>query len=453
MAHEIRVPRLGWSMEEGTFVGWLKRDGDPIQVGDALFELEGEKALQEIESVDAGILRIVSGAPQPGTVVAVGALMGYLVAEGEAVPATPGGAAPAPVAAPPPATPTQPTGSAPPASPAARRLARELGVDLARVSGSGPAGRITEHDLRATRAAPTNGDRPAATNSPGSAAVASPRARRIAAELGLDWTTMSGSGAGGRIREADVRAAAGRRSLSNGPDADGAGTVIALTPRRQAIAARLRTSRDQTIPVTLTATIDAAPLAALRAQFKASGAAIVPALIDIVACLVVPVLRQHRMLAGRWNAEQTALSLPADEGFHIGIAVDTADGLLVPVVRNVGGSTLMDVAARSRALIEQARAGRLTAAGMSGGVFTISNLGGLGVEAFTPMINVPEVAILGLGAIRPGVVRQPDGSAAFGDTLTISLTFDHAAIDGAPAAAFLRDLARALETPAASLLQ
>lgn len=397
MPHEIRLPRLGWSMEEGTFVGWLKLPGADVTVGEPLFELEGEKATQEIESLDAGELYIPPDAPKPGSTIPVGALLGYLLAPGEPLPS---GDAPKWVA------PTQ---------------------DIVE---SAP-----EIHLAVESAAPT-----------GTTPVASPRAKHVANELGVDWTELSGTGRDGRIREADVRAAMPTvvPAIS--------GDRVLLTPRRKAIAERLRTSVHRTIPVTLTTGANAAGIVGLRDQFKATKAALVPAFTDIVACLVAKVLARHPQLAVRWDPQQSTLIAVPEEQYHIGIAVDTPDGLLVPIVRNVARTALLQIAKDSKSLIERARHGKLSIAEMQAGVLTISNLGSYGIDGFTPIINYPEIAVLGLGAVRREAVVSDDDRIVPGLRMTLSLTFDHAAIDGAPAAAFLQDIAAAIENAAAILL-
>jgi pyruvate dehydrogenase E2 component (dihydrolipoamide acetyltransferase) len=430
--HEIRIPRLGWSMEEGTFVGWLKRAGDEVAVGQPLFELEGEKALQEIESVDAGVLHIPADAPQPGSIVPVGTLLGYLLAPGESIPT--GNSSP-PQDSASPAKPSTTIESVA-AAPSVRRLARELGVNLNELAASGISGRITTDDVRRVA-----GPSPVETLPRAEKPIATPRARRIAAERGIDWTRLRGTGRNGRIRESDVRAAS-----------QSGNAVAAMSPRRKAIADKLRVSRDRTIPVTLTTTADAANLWELREQFKASQAQAVPSWTDIIACLAARVLERFPAMAARWSHDHAALIPVAPSEFGIGIAVDTPDGLLVPVVQNIRQMSLMAVVAESRRLVESARGGRLTAADMQGGVFTISNLGASGIDGFTPIINYPEISILGLGAIRREPVVMPDDTIAPRHRMTLSLTFDHAAIDGAPAAEFLNELASAIRNPAAQLL-
>jgi len=424
VATTIIVPRLGWSMEEGTCAGWRKPDGERIKPGDVLFVLESDKSAEEIESLDAGILRIPPDGPKPGDKVKVGQVLAHLLAEGEAAPEIHADkiAEAAPVAAAPPA-----------ASPAVRRVARSLGVDLARVAGSGSGGRITEEDVRqhsqATAAKPT-------TNH-GKRAI-SPRARRVARELGIDCNGLSGSGRNGRIRERDVRAATTCR-------ADG--RMIPHTNIRRTIAARMVAGITQAAPVTLTTKLDATNLVELRNQFKATADAIVPSYMDLIVKLTAVALRQHPLLQAQWRDD--GLFVP--DRIDIALAVDTEAGLLVPVVRAVDTLTLRQIAAQSRALIEQARAGRLTAEQMRDATFTITNLGAFGIDAFTPIIHLPQCAVLGVGRI----VREP---AVQGDRLvprdllTLSLTFDHRIVDGAPAARFLQTLRGCLEHPAPWLI-
>ena len=388
MAYEIVIPRLGWSMEEGIFVGWLKKDGDFVRRGEALFELEGEKALQAIESVDEGILRISPTGPRNGGVLKVGAVVGYLVADGESMPVA--------------ATPHSPPVIEALLAPALPLAPRERMV------------------------------------------FSSPRARRVAGELGIDWTKLPGTGSGGRVRECDVRAAA-KGSQFTGTEL-GKECRIPHTNRRRIIAQRMVASRQQTVPVTLTTKADATNLVNLREQFKATGdSRWIPSYQDIVSKLVAETLKEHPRLAGRW--EEDAIVLPAVDELHIGIAVETEDGLVVPVIRNVVGRSLADLSEQSRRLIGQARAGTLVAADMQGSVFTITNLGAFGIDAFTPIINLPEVAILGLGSIRCEPTVLNDGQIVGRQQITLSLTFDHRIIDGAPAARFLQTLVGRIENP------
>ncbi|PHX62782.1 MAG: hypothetical protein CK551_09390, partial [Planctomycetaceae bacterium] len=203
MAQEIIIPRLGWSMEEGTFVAWLKSEGDFVKRGDALFELEGEKATQEIEAVDEGVLRIPLTGPKPGSVHKVGAIIGYLVGANDSIPGR--------------ANPSQQTNievvneaDSIVASPSVRQLARKVGVQLSQVKATGPRGRILQEDVHQAKSILSENAQESVishVSKMSSQQVASPRARRLASSLGIDWKRLIGSGAGGRVRECDVKAA------------------------------------------------------------------------------------------------------------------------------------------------------------------------------------------------------------------------------------------------------
>jgi len=380
MPIEITVPRLGWSMEEGTFAGWLKRNGEQVSAGEPLFAMESDKVTMDVESLDNGILYLPAGAPESGATVVVGQRLGFLLAPGEPAPETTNAEAPA--------------------------------------ADSPPESVVSMQSTSITAHAPTRGGRTPVT----------PRARRIAAELGVDTALLQGSGRGGRIREVDVRAAGSRLAAEAGS--------APVTALRRTIARRMMESRQNTAPVTLTSRADATALVALRNRWKlAPGAGPVPSYTDILAKLVAIVLESHPALGG--------LSGKA----HIGIAVDTQDGLLVPVLRDVAASSLADLARRSRELIDAARARRLRAEDLARGTFSITNLGGFGIDAFTPIINFPEAAVLGVGAIRKEPVVLESGELAVREQMTLSLTFDHRVVDGAPAARFLQALVQLIEVP------
>ena len=269
------------------------------------------------------------------------------------------------------------------------------------------------------------------TNNPGSTeAFSSPRARRVAKELGIDWRSLRGTGRDGRIRERDVLAAQPRRR-----------------PARAAIAERLRRSLEHTSPVTLTTSADAGNLVNLRQQFKAAGGDLIPGYNDFLVKLAAISLGKHPELTGRWEGDQ----LVQTDRIHVGMAVDGEAGLLVPVIRDAHQLGLIALARRARELIHQARLGQLTSADMTGGVFTITNLGAMGIDAFTPIINYPECAILGVGRIQklPVVVAN---QIVPRDRITLSLTFDHRRVDGAEAGRFLQTLVQAIENPGPGLL-
>jgi pyruvate dehydrogenase E2 component (dihydrolipoamide acetyltransferase) len=439
MPIEITIPRLGWSMDEGTFGEWSRKDGDHVASGDAIFLLETEKALQEVESVDDGILHILANAPKEGDTVKVGTVIGYLLSEGEEPPEIEEGSQQSAVDSPAVVTADcrlATDDSAPAASPSVRRLARDLNIPLTSLKLNGT---ISEHDVRRAAQQETIGQRSvpsgqrtenvAARNSDPSLPKVSPRAARVARRFNIDWTTLNGSGRNGRIREQDVLAAAGRDNL---PD----GVVIPATPTRKLIAERMAQSARTTVPVTLTTIAHVDGILRDRTAHKqqTDSENQTPAIHDYVILSVAKALQKFPALNSRWmNGE-----ILQPDSIHIGLAVDTQNGLIVPVVRNADQKPLPELAEASAALVARARDRRLSNKECMGGTFTVSNLGAFGIDAFTPVINLGESAILGIGAIRRTPDLSDDGSITWSQQMTLSLTFDHQVVDGAPAARFLQ---------------
>ena len=383
MAEGIAMPRLGWTMEEGTLVEWLKTEGEQVETGEILFTVESDKALNEIETFSSGILCIPPGAPQPGDTVPVGTLLGYLLQTGEEMP-TERASPPAP-----------PSASGDPASP--------IPVSA------------TLHNQ------PT----PAAK---GNSAI-SPRARRIANELNISWHHIKGSGQTGRIIERDIRAVTAQPPGSTGHI-------------RELIANRLWQSQNETAAVTLTTEADATGLVDLRAGFKASQGTDAPTYNHMIAKLTALALGEHPALNASWQN-----GAPHQyESVHLGLAVDTEGGLLVPVIRDADSKSLAQIATEARALALKARRHTLGPDALQDGTFTISNLGMYGIDAFTPIINLPQAAILGLGRIveKPAVFQ---GQVVPRALMALSLTFDHRILDGGPAARFLDRVRTFIEQP------
>ena len=388
MAEEIAMPRLGWTMEEGTLVEWLKNDGEQVETGEILFTVESDKALNEIETFSSGILCIPPGAPQPGDTVPVGTLLGYLLQAGEEMPTA--RAAP----------PTPPSASGDAASP--------IPVP------------VTLHNQ------PTPAAKPPAIN--GSPAI-SPRARRIANELNISWHHIKGSGQTGRIIERDIRAVTAQPPGS-------AGHI------RELIAKRLWQSQNETAAVTLTTEADATGLVDWRVELKASQGTDAPTYNHMIAKLTALALGEHPALNASWQN-----GAPHHyESIHLGLAVDTEDGLLVPVIRDADSKSLAQITTEARALVLKARRHTLGPDALQGGTFTISNLGMYGIDAFTPIINLPQAAILGLGRIveKPAVFQ---GQVVPRALMALSLTFDHRILDGGPAARFLDRVRTFIEQP------
>lgn len=426
MAVEIVLPRLGWTMEEGTLVEWLKQDGDPVKAGEILFTVESDKAVNEVESFDEGILRIPPDSPAPGTTVPVGTLLAYILQPGEALPASRVASAPAAsAAATPAAAPTTSRHSGPAISPRARRLALQLGVDWSQLRGSGQSGRIAERDIQAAARAPK----------------ISPLARRMAQEAGVDLSALAASKPGARLQRQDVEAA-----LTTPPSATpAAGTTTPLSSLRRIIAQRLSESSRTTAPVTLFAEADATELVELRQRFKealASRQQQVPTYNDLFLKLTALALSEHPQLNASWQEDTIQTHAQID----IGMAVDTEAGLLVPVLRQVDRLSLQELSAQSAALAEGARNRRLKPDQLQGATFTVTNLGMYNIDAFTPIIDLPQCAILGLGriALRPAVYQ---GQVVPRHQLVLSLSFDHRVVDGGPAARFLDTVRQYVEQP------
>ncbi len=398
MPIEVIIPRLGWSMDEGLFGEWLINDGDFVNVGDMLFVLEGEKALQEIESFDEGILHIPADAPQPGDTVVVGQRLAYLLAEGEAPPTTSQTAAVV-EASEPTTTTIDPTEWVPPAESAART---------------------------------------------GTRVVASPRARRAARELGIDLADIAGSGRHGRIRQRDVTAASTTKTPTTPSLPNPRGSEHAPSNIRRTIAQRMLAAVQNTAPVTLTTKVDASELFSARQRFKSSDAEIAPGYNDMLVKLVAASLSECPELNACWLNDAVCTF---DE-INIAVAMDTPHGLFAPVLRNVATLSLQEIAVESKRLAEQAMSGSFSEEQLASGTFTITNLGMFDIDYFTPIINLPQTAILGFGRIAEEPVVA-GGKVVPGKTLTLSLTFDHRVIDGAPAARWLQRLCARIqnETP------
>jgi pyruvate dehydrogenase E2 component (dihydrolipoamide acetyltransferase) len=390
MAIEVTVPRLGWSMDEGTLVEWFKREGDFVRKGEMLFSLEGDKATQEIESFDEGFLRFVPDSAKPGDAVKVGQVLAYLLAEGEPLPTRP----------------------------------------IVRANSPTSAEQTRPVSSHATVPQPTVRTQ-----------AVSPRARRAARNLAVDIDSVTGTGRNGRVRERDVLVTFESRSQSKPDVPEQPGKIIPLTPLRRTIAMRMAAACQQTAPVTLTTQADATNLVALRKswrQARSTGGGLVPGHTDMIVKLVATALEKHPLLQAQWRAE--GLFIP--DAIHIGIAVDTEAGLMVPVLRNVPALSISQIAVATRELIDLARSRRLTPEQTQSGTFTVTSLGSLGIDAFTPIINLPQSAILGIGRIslEPAVVG---GEVVPRHRMWLSITFDHRVSDGAPAARFLsavRDL-------------
>jgi pyruvate dehydrogenase E2 component (dihydrolipoamide acetyltransferase) len=461
MPTEIYMMKLGMTMTEGTVAEWHVPDGGEVKLGEDLYRLETEKVEMEVEAEAAGIVRHLVPAE---TTVDPGDVVGWIYAADEEIPdvlpgAPAGGASAAPVAEAPAAAATTATAEAPaaparaegervPASPAARKLAKELGVDLATVTATGPRGRVTEDDVRAAHEAAAAA--PAAAPA-GAQAPASPLARKRAEALGVDLATVTGTGPGGRITKEDVEAAAAGGAPAAAPAAAAAAPaevrddeVMAVRGMRKVIAERMYASLQETAQLTMDMDVAMDDCVKLRSQLIEEWAndGVRPSYTDIVMKAAAKALRDHP----RMNAQFLGTEMNLRGEVHVGMAVALDEGLVVPVVRNVDQIDLKAIAQESSRLAGLAREGKLGLDDMAGGTFTVSTLGMFGVDSFTPILNPPEVGILGVNRLRDDV-RWEGERPVRQKAMTLSLTWDHRALDGAPAAQFLATLRDYLEAP------
>ena len=391
MATEIVLPQWGMEMQDGTIVRWLKREGDAVAEGEPIVEVETAKLQTELESTASGILtRIVAG---EGEIVPIRGVLCVIGEPGEGSAAAVTGAGDV---------------RRTPVVPAARRLARERGIDLAQVSGSGPQGRILISDVEAVI---------------------------------LRQAQDDGVGGQGVVEVGGLGAPDG---------ADGVAEVIPLTGIRGAVAGRMLDSLRASAQVTLTTEANVTDAMRLRRglsrhQGGDAGGGIGP--LAVVVKAAAEALRRHpRLNAIRAADNDWGEQVRVLREINIGLAVALDEGLVTPVIRQADGKSLARLAAESRDLAARTRQGRPRPEEISGGTFTITNLGANEIDAFTPIINPPQVAILGVGRVaeKPIIVN---GEVVKGETMYLSLTFDHCALDGVPAAAFLQTLKGLLEDP------
>ncbi|NLE44585.1 MAG: 2-oxo acid dehydrogenase subunit E2 [Chloroflexi bacterium] len=459
MVTEVILPKLGQTMTEGAIVEWLKTEGEPVDRGDVLFTIESDKATLEVEAPKKGYLRRVL--VPAGMSVPVLSIVGLITKDpdedvsgyqqGAAAPpeesaagtASPDDAAPAAgVALAEGAQATAGPSGRLFASPRARKSAVEHNIDLTEVAGSGPGGRIVERDVLAyVESLPT----------------ATPVATRLAESLGIDLRDITGTGPGGRIVKEDVQAAGPvptqQRIAALEPVAEVTPVAdeaeIPITGVRSIISRRMFESHQTTAPVTITMEVDATELVSLRERLKVRLAEELGFNLgynDLLIKVVARALREHPNVNARLEGDPTTGVIRQLASVNVALAVDTDRGLLVPVVHDADRKRLVDVARELREVIGRAREGKATLDDLSGGTLTITNLGMYDVDAFTPIINLPEMAILGVGRIKAKAVVV-DGQIVIRNMMWLSLTFDHRFVDGAPAARFLQRLKELVEEP------
>ena len=438
MASKIIMPKLGMAMTEGIVAKWNKRDGEWVNKDEEIAVVMSKKITYKLKAPESGVLRIIVREKETRP---INAILAFITATGEPIPAVedvvPAAAAaavttaaPAP-AAPPPAKPGFVL-----ASPAARRLTKEKGIDLAQVKGTGPNGMVTEIDVTrfieeiAQVAVPPE-------------VLATSAARKLAEQFGLKLAEIPGTGIGGRITEQDVLAfEAQAKSPAAAAPAEAAkpeARVIPFAGMRQAIAEHMVESLHSMAQLTMMMEVDVTELVKLREQVKAEFDVTYT---DFVVKAVAKALKLYPML----NATLIGDEVHQLDSIHIGVAVALQDGLIVPVARDADKRTVQEIGREVRRLAQGARDGSLSVDEVTGSTFTITNLGTYGIDGFTPIINSPEAAIMGVGRIVERVVVHDD-QIARRKMMVLSLTIDHRLIDGATGAEFMRSLKEMIENP------
>jgi pyruvate dehydrogenase E2 component (dihydrolipoamide acetyltransferase) len=419
---EVVMPKVGLTMTEGTIVEWHKREGDAVSRGEVLFTFETEKSTLESESPDNGVLsRILVPAGQTVACLTPVAVLGEWR---ESVSSSDERGR----------QPSQDAGRRP-MSPRARMRARELGIDLDQITGTGPNGAIRERDVQLTN---TNLD-------PGANRV-TPVAQRLALEFGIDPGTIQGTGPDGRVTRADVEREARDRAREGGRSISG---MQSLSPARRVTALRMAANAQAAPHVTLTTEADATELVSARNQITVELNATVSYNALLVA-ICARALREHPGLNASWIDGQSG-GIVVHDAIHIGLAVDTPRGLFVPVIRECGGKPLKRIHDELTEVMNRALEGRSRPDDLAGGTFTLTNLGMFEIDAFTPILNLPEAAILGVGRIAAKPVAVGD-QIALRQMMALSLSFDHRVVDGAPAARFLQRIKQLIERPFALML-
>jgi pyruvate dehydrogenase E2 component (dihydrolipoyllysine-residue acetyltransferase) len=427
VASEIKLPRLGQGMESGTIVKWLKSEGEQVEKGEPLYELDTDKVTQEVESDASGVLLRIAVAEGE---VPVGETIAFIGEEGEETPASSDNGASAREVD----DDSREEGSPGPA--------REVDDDSQEEGSPGPAreeererGRQASEQVAEARQQPAQD---------GGRVKASPLARRIARERGIELSSLSGTGPEGRIVAEDVERAeaSGAQTPSTAvPVPSGEVERRELTSIRKTIARRLTEAWE--IPVfQLQASVDMSRANALLARLREDEAGPKATVTDVLTKVCAAALIRHREVNAQWTDDAILLFPTA----NIGIAVAAPQGLVVPVLRSVERLRLAEIAAARSDLVGRAREGKLQRADLEDGTFTISNLGMYRVESFTAVLNPPQAAIIAVGATEERAVAL-EGEVLVRPMLTLSATFDHRAVDGAPAANFLQTVKELLEEP------
>jgi pyruvate dehydrogenase E2 component (dihydrolipoamide acetyltransferase) len=417
MAVEVSLPRLGQGMEAGTIVRWLKSEGDSVEKGEALYELDTDKVTQEVEAEASGVLLKILA--QEGAEIEVGKRIAVIGEEGEEVPGS------------------DEDGEDVPDS----DEAQEVDEDPQEEGSPGPAReeeRERGRDASADDEPETEAKAPSRVNG---RVKASPLARRIARERGIDLASLTGTGPEGRVVAEDVERAAAAPAYATAGAAPLEAEVVPLSSIRRTIARRL-TKAWEAPAFQISMSADMTRSLALRERLRDEKVTVT----DVLTKLAAIALLRHRELNAHFADDEVRIFPSA----HIGLAVATERGLVVPVIRDCERKSLVQIAADRGELVQRAREAKLTADDLEDGTFTISNLGMYGVEQFIAVLNPPQAAILAVGAIEERPVAE-DGELVVRPLMSMTLTCDHRAVDGSNASEFLRELKTLLEEPGLAL--
>ena len=430
MAEPIIMPKYEMSQEIGTIVEWSKKEGDPVKKGETILVVETDKVTMDVECPATGIIAGIRG--EPGESIPVTEIIGYVLKPGEALPES---KAPE-VEKQPPAVESK----AAEATPVAKRMAEEAGIDVANIQGTGPGGKVTKTDVENALV-----EDKALEGEETGKLRATPAARRIARENEIDLNSVAGSGPRDRVQAADVlSAAAAKPSAARGLRQ--AGETIPFSGMRKKIADRMVVSYQTAPHVYLTIKADMSDFQDFRSRLNTradkEGSAHFSATALLVKAVSWALLRNPIL-----NSVLTANSIQMQAETNIGVAVALDSGLIVPVVRNVEQLGLAEIAEIVNDVVRRARDNALVPNEVLGGTFTISNLGAFGIEQFTAIINPGQTAILAVGAIQDEVVPDGDGGIAVVPMMRMTLGLDHRVADGASGARFLADLRDALQEP------
>ena len=444
MAEKVIMPKAGQTMEEGTIVSWLKKEGEKVEKGEPIMVIQTDKADLEVESTASGVLAAIL--VKEGETVPVLAPCAVITAPGEEFDrekflreeeTAPAAKAPDRAETPKeekeaketPQPPAEPHPQGVRATPAARKIAEAKGVDLSRVEGSGVSGRIMREDVEKA--------------AEGGRVFASPYAKKLAREGGIDLSEIKGSGPRGRIVKEDVQAALAARARvleapAQAPSEPGQVEVVELTGMRKAIAGALQLSKQQAPHFYATVEVDMTRAMAFRSYLKETGRKIT--VNDLVLRAVVLALRKHRRVNCRIEGNRVTYFPQV----NLGVAVGLEEGLVVPVIVEADRMNLEELSRQSRRITTSAREGKLI--GMGQGTFTVTNLGMFAVESFAAIINPPEGAILAVGAVKDSIVVK-DQTFSIRKVMKLTLSVDHRVIDGVLAARFLGAVKEGLENP------